>query len=125
MLERHMHGESWRACVYERGCVGAREKNRKSSRRGTEQAVARPEPERVKEEAESDEIVREFLLESSTELEQAGEQPGGSGPGDRGKQFCAGAGGEPGDVECDGARAGVADAVGFSEVNSKHNFPKD
>jgi two-component system chemotaxis sensor kinase CheA len=49
-------------------------------------------------------------------FEPAGKQPGGSGPGDRSKQFCAGAGGEPGDIECDGAGAGTADVVGLPEI---------
>ena len=51
------------------------------------------------------------------EFEPAGKQPGGSGPGDRGEQFCAGAGGESGHIERDDASAGIADVVGFPEVN--------
>jgi two-component system, chemotaxis family, sensor kinase CheA len=54
-------------------------------------------------------------------FEPAGKQPGGSGPGDGGDQFCAGAGGEPGDIECDGEGAGVANAVGLPEVNTDFN----
>jgi len=53
------------------------------------------------------------------EFEPAGKQPGGRGHGGRGDQFCARAGGEPGDIERDGACAGIADIAGFSEVNPK------
>ena len=55
------------------------------------------------------------------EFEPAGKQPGRSGPGDRGEQFRAGASGESGDIECDGARAGPANAVGLPEVNLDFN----
>jgi len=117
VLKRWVHGESRHAYIRERNCVGAKEKNRKKGGRGEETVVARPQPEQVKEEGVDDEIVREFLLESQIESESARKRPGGSGPGDGGEQFCAGASGEPGDVECDGEGAGTADAAGFSEVN--------
>ena len=122
VLKRWVHGESRHAYIRERNCVGAKEKNRKKGGRGGETVVARPEPEQVKEEGVDDEIVREFLLENSIKLEPAGKRPGGSGPGDGGKEFCAGAGGEPGDVECDGEGAWIADAAGFSEVNFQSEF---
>jgi len=117
VLERWVHGESRRACIRERNCVGAKEKNRKKGGRGEETVVARAEPQQVKEEGVDAEIVREFLLESSIKPEPVGKRPGGSGPGDGGEQFCAGAGGEPGDAECDGEGAWIADAAGFPEVN--------
>jgi HPt (histidine-containing phosphotransfer) domain-containing protein len=50
--------------------VSTKEKKRKSSGLGTENAAARPEAEQVKEEGMSDEIVREFLLESSENLDR-------------------------------------------------------
>jgi two-component system chemotaxis sensor kinase CheA len=61
--------------------------------------------------------LRAYHEGGKVEFEPAGKQPGGSGPCDGGEQFCAGTGGKPGDVECDGASAGIADAAGFSEVN--------
>jgi hypothetical protein len=70
LLERWVHGESRRAYIRERNCVGAKEKNRKKGGRGEETVVARPEPEQVKEEGVDDEIVREFLLESSENLDR-------------------------------------------------------
>jgi len=45
-------------------------KKRKSSGLGTEKVAARPEAEQVKEEGMSDEIVREFLLESNENLDR-------------------------------------------------------
>jgi len=50
--------------------VSTKEKKRKSSGLVTEKAAARPEAEQVKEEGMSDEIVREFLLESSENLDR-------------------------------------------------------
>ena len=70
VLERRVHGESWCGCVCGRNCVSTKEKKRKSSGLGTEKAAARPEAEQVKEEGMSDEIVREFLLESSENLDR-------------------------------------------------------
>ena len=70
MLEGRVHGESGRGCVCGRNCVSTKEKKRKGSGLGTEKAAARPEAEQVKEEGMSDEIVREFLLESNENLDQ-------------------------------------------------------
>jgi len=50
--------------------VSTKEKKRKSSGLGTEKTAARPEAEQVKEEGMSDEIVREFLLESNENLDR-------------------------------------------------------
>jgi chemotaxis protein histidine kinase CheA len=50
--------------------VSTKEKKRKSSGLVTEKAAARPEAEQVKEEGMSDEIVREFLLESNENLDR-------------------------------------------------------
>ena len=122
LLERQVHGESGRTCVCRRDCVSTKGKDRKHGGRGVETPGPSAEPEQVKEEGVDQEIVREFLLESQAESEPAGKQPGGRGSGDRGEQLCASAGGEPGDAECDGAGAGIADAAGFPEVNQKHNL---
>lgn len=70
MLERQVHGESRRGCVCGRDCVSTKGKNRKNGERGVEPAGARPEAEQAKEEGMSDEIVREFLLESSENLDR-------------------------------------------------------
>jgi two-component system, chemotaxis family, sensor kinase CheA len=67
-------------------------------------------------------LLRAYHEGGPIKFEPAGKQPGGSGPGDRGEQFCAGTGGEPGDVERDGASAWVADIAGFPEVNSRFRF---
>jgi len=66
--------------------------------------------------------LRAYHEGGQVEFEPAGKWPGGSGPGDRGYEFRAGAGGESGDVECDGAGAGIADVVGLPEVNSNSKF---
>ena len=50
--------------------MSTKEKKRKSSGLGTENAVSRPEAEQLKEEGMSDEIVREFLLESNENLDR-------------------------------------------------------
>src|SRR5882724_11599673 len=70
-------------------------------------------------------LLRAYHEGGQAEFEPAGKRPGGSGPGDRGYEFRAGAGGESGDVECDGAGAGIADVVGLPEVifNSKFSEP--
>jgi hypothetical protein len=122
VLERQVHGESGLACVCRRDCVSTKEKNRKHNGRGAEKTERRAEAEQAKEKGVDDEIVREFLLESQAEFEPAGKHTGWSGPGDRGDEFCPSAGGEPGDAECDGAGAGIADVAGFPEVNQKHNL---
>jgi two-component system chemotaxis sensor kinase CheA len=62
-------------------------------------------------------LLRAYHEGGQVEFEPAGKHTGWSGPGDRGDEFCPSAGGEPGDDECDGASAGVADAAGFPEVN--------
>jgi len=69
--------------------------------------------------------LRAYHEGGQVEFEPAGKWPGGSGPGDRGYEFRAGAGGESGDVECDGAGAGIANVVGLPEVifNSKFSEP--
>ena len=67
-------------------------------------------------------LLRAYHEGGPIKLEPAGKQPGGSGPGDGGEQFCAGAGGEPGDVECDGEGAGIANVAGFPEVNFQSEF---
>jgi len=89
-----------------------------------EKPAASAEAEQVKDKSADEEIVREFLLESQVEFEPAGKLLGGSGPGDRGDQFCPSAGGKPGDAECDSASAGIADAAGFPEVNLQTKFRK-
>ena len=61
-------------------------------------------------------VLRAYHEGGPIESEPAGKQPGGSRPGNRGQQFFSGAGGESGDIECDGAGAGFAVAAGFSEV---------
>jgi len=63
-----------------------------------------------------------FLNQDKLNLSQQEKRPGGSGPGDRGYEFRAGAGGESGDVECDGAGAGIANVVGLPEVNFNSKF---
>ena len=70
MLERQVHGEIGRACVYRRGCVGTREKNRKNGGRGVDKPGVSAEPEQVKEKGVEEEIVREFLLESNENLDR-------------------------------------------------------
>jgi len=67
-------------------------------------------------------LLRAYHEGGPIEFEPAGKQSGGSGPGGRGDQFCAGAGGEPGDVERDGASTGIANVAGFPEVNSRFRF---
>jgi hypothetical protein len=104
--------------------VSTREKNRKNGGRGAEKAEPRAEAEQVRQEGVDDEIVREFLVESQIEFKPAGKYAGWSGPGDRGHEFCAGASGEPGVAECDGAGAGIADAAGLPEVNLHTKFRK-
>ena len=72
-LERQVHGEIGRACVYRRGCVGTREKSRKNGGRAVDKPGTSAEPEQVKEEGREgvdDEIVREFLLESNENLDR-------------------------------------------------------
>jgi len=69
--------------------------------------------------------LRAYHEGGQVKFEPAGKRPGGSGPGDRGYEFRAGAGGESGDVECDGAGAGIANVVGLPEIifNSKFSEP--
>jgi two-component system chemotaxis sensor kinase CheA len=66
--------------------------------------------------------LRAYHEGGQVEFEPAGKRPGGSGPGDRGEQFRASAGGESGDLECDGAGAGITDIVGLPEVNPKQKI---
>ena len=70
-------------------------------------------------------VLRAYHEGGQAEFEPAREQPGGSRPGDGGKQFCAGADSKPGDAECYGAGAGIAHVAGFSEVNQKTKFATD
>jgi two-component system, chemotaxis family, sensor kinase CheA len=67
-------------------------------------------------------LLRAYHEGGQIEFEPAGKHTGWSRPGDRGDEFCAGTGGEPGDAERDGASAGTADAAGFPEVNQKRNL---
>ena len=123
-LEPEVHGGNGHGCVCRRDCVSTREKNRKNGGRKTEKPESRAEAEQVKQEGVDGEIVREFLLESQIEFKPAGKYAGWSGPGHRGDEFCAGASGEPGVAECDGAGAGIANAAGLPEVNFHTKFRK-
>lgn len=69
VLERHVHGEIGRVCVYRRGRVSTREKNRKNGGRGVDKPETSAEAEQMKEEGADDDIVREFLLESNENLD--------------------------------------------------------
>jgi len=69
-------------------------------------------------------LLRAYHESGQVEFEPAGKLLGGSGPGDRGDQFCPSAGGESGDAECDSASAGAADAAGFPEVILQTKFRK-
>ena len=62
-------------------------------------------------------LLRAYHEGGQIEFEPAGKHVGWSGSGDRGGEFCAGAGGEPGDAERYGASVGIADTAGFPEVN--------
>lgn len=62
-------------------------------------------------------LLRAYHEGGQVEFEPAREQPGGSRPGDGGKQFCAGTDSKSGDAECYSAGAGIAHVAGFSEVN--------
>jgi len=70
-------------------------------------------------------LLRAYHEGGQAEFEPAGKHTGWSGPGDRGDEFCPGTGGEPGDAECDGAGAGIANTAGFPEVNQNTQFAKD
>src|SRR5579862_2733504 len=78
-------------------CVATKGKNRKEN--GNASEPPRPQPEQPLEEGMSDEIVRDFLVESSIESQPAGKQLGRSGPRRRRQQFCPGAAGQSGHAE--------------------------
>lgn len=91
-------------------------KKRKDEKKEAEAGAARSEPEQSRDDGLSDEIVREFLVESSTQPEPAGKYSCGRGFGHGGYELRPGVGGEPGHVECHGEGAGAADTARFSEV---------
>jgi hypothetical protein len=122
VLEGGVHGEKKNARGRGRASVSVKGKNRKSGGAGKEAEGSRAEPEQNQEAGMSDEIVREFLVESPVESEPAGEQPGGSEPGGGGDEFCPGANSESGDVECDGEGVELADAIGLLEVERAERF---
>ena len=62
-------------------------------------------------------LLRAYHEGGQAEFEPTGKLTGRGGPGDRGDEFCPSSGGEPGDAECYGAGAGLANAAGFPEVN--------
>jgi len=66
LLARGISDETWGSGV------GAKERNRKQHGSGAEPPAVRPEPEQGQDDGMSDEIVREFLVESSVEPEPAG-----------------------------------------------------
>jgi len=67
-------------------------------------------------------VLRAYHEGGQVEFEPAREQPGGSRPGDGGKQFAQAQIANQATLNCYGAGAGIAHVAGFSEVNQKNTI---